>query len=150
MMLKNILFLILLSLVSQSVTGQGQSEWNQFRGSSALTGVTTATLPTSLSVLWSFKTGDNIKASPVISKGIIVVGSTDCCFYGLSTKGKLLWKFKTENSIEAPRVDYRRNCLCRKSGRNAICARSENGKTKMEVHNRGTDYGSSRILAIGQ
>ena len=101
-MIKQFLSLLAILFIAQTVSGQGQSEWNQFRGNTAMTGVTKATLPASLSILWSFKTGDNVKASPVISNGIIVVGSTDCCFYGLTTKGKLLWKVKTDNSIEAP------------------------------------------------
>ena len=77
------------------------SEWNIFRGNPMLHGVTSAKLPKVPKLLWSYATGDNIKASPVVSEGIVVVGSADGKVYALDLAGKLIWEMKTGNSIEA-------------------------------------------------
>jgi outer membrane protein assembly factor BamB len=53
-------------------------------------------------LLWSFKAPDGFKASPVVCKNTIVIGSLDGSIYGLTMGGKLAWKIDTENSIEAP------------------------------------------------
>jgi outer membrane protein assembly factor BamB len=71
------------------------------RGNQALVGLTSATLPQQVALKWSYKTGNEIKSTPVIAGNRIVVGSTDENVYCLDLNGKLLWKFKTDNAIEA-------------------------------------------------
>jgi outer membrane protein assembly factor BamB len=87
--------LLLALLVSLPIWAGGS------RGNRALSGLTSATLPTNVSLKWRFKTGQEIKAAPVIQGNRIVVGSTDENVYCLDLNGKLLWKFKTDNSVEA-------------------------------------------------
>ncbi|WP_016953549.1 PQQ-binding-like beta-propeller repeat protein [Anabaena sp. PCC 7108] len=49
---------------------------------------------------WSFKTGDQITSSPVISHGTAYFGSSDRYFYAMDIEtGQELWKFPTENRI---------------------------------------------------
>ncbi|MBD2692272.1 PQQ-binding-like beta-propeller repeat protein [Anabaena catenula] len=49
---------------------------------------------------WSFKTGDKITSSPVISNSIAYFGSSNRHFYAVDiSTGKELWKFPTENRI---------------------------------------------------
>jgi outer membrane protein assembly factor BamB len=75
--------------------------WNNFRGNQNLTGKTDVEIPAKPKLLWNFKTGDNIKSSPVVCNGKIVVGSTDGTIYCLDLKGKLLWN-SNRKLIEAP------------------------------------------------
>lgn len=79
-----------------------QSSWPNFRGDSHLSGYSAANLPSQPALLWSFKTGDAIKAAPVVSDGIIVAGSVDGNIYGITLEGKMKWKINTGNGIEAP------------------------------------------------
>ncbi len=79
-----------------------QTEWSNFRGDPQLTGTSTANIPAQPELLWSFKTGDAIKAAPVVSEGIIVAGSVDGNVYGITLEGKMKWKINTGNGIEAP------------------------------------------------
>ena len=72
------------------------------RGNQALTGVLNESLPDKLRQLWSFKAGDEIKASPVVSGNTVVVGCMDGYVYALDLNGKLLWKVNTGNGVEAP------------------------------------------------
>ena len=81
---------------------QPTDSWTIFRGDQNLKGVSKTSLPDSPKLLWTFTSGDNIKSSPVIDKGKVVIGSTDGFVYCLDLKGKLLWKFETGNAIEAP------------------------------------------------
>jgi len=76
--------------------------WNNFRGDQALTGISTFTIPDDPDIIWIFKTGDEVKASPVVCGDRIIIGSTDGYAYCLNFSGKLQWKFNTENAIEAP------------------------------------------------
>lgn len=101
-MRKTVLSFLVLILISCLLRAQDKNNWCLFRGDAKLSGVTTATLPETLELLWSFKTGDNIKSSPVVSDDKIVIGSTDGWIYTLTMKGTLLWKYNTTNSIEAP------------------------------------------------
>jgi outer membrane protein assembly factor BamB len=78
-----------------------QSEWTNFRGDPQLRGTSEAIIPVRPSLLWSFKTGDAIKASPVVSEGIIVAGSVDGNVYGITLEGKMKWKINTGNGIES-------------------------------------------------
>jgi outer membrane protein assembly factor BamB len=72
------------------------------RGNQALTGVVNENLPSKVKQLWSFKAGDEMKASPVVAGSTIVAGGMDGWIYALDLNGKLLWKFETGNGIEAP------------------------------------------------
>lgn len=81
---------------------EAQSSWPNYRGDAQLSGYTSATIPSQPGLLWSFKTGDAIKAPPVVSEGIIVAGSVDGNIYGISLEGKMKWKINTGNGIEAP------------------------------------------------
>src|SRR6056297_3399390 len=79
-----------------------QSDWSNFRGDPQLSGTSLADIPAQPELLWSFKTGDAIKAAPVVSEGIIVAGSVDGNVYGITMDGKMKWKINTGNGIEAP------------------------------------------------
>lgn len=53
-------------------------------------------------VKWTFKSGDDITASPVIDKdGTVYVGSEDGNLYAVKSDGKVKWKYKTEEGISA-------------------------------------------------
>ncbi len=52
--------------------------------------------------LWTFDTGAEIKASPVVVGDLVLVGSYDEHFYGLDRKsGALRWKLQTEGPVHA-------------------------------------------------
>lgn len=94
--------LIAIFALAFNLNAQPTDSWPIFRGDQNLTGVSKTTVPASPKLLWTFETGDNIKSSPVVANGKVVIGSTDGLVYCLDMNGKLLWKFETGNSIEAP------------------------------------------------
>ena len=96
---KKWLLLVLCMLNSGILSAQ---TWSIFRGNQQLTGTTSAILPDKPKLLTSFQTGDDIKASPVVSGQTIFCGSTDGTMYAVGFDGKLKWKFASGNSIEAP------------------------------------------------
>src|SRR5687768_7791525 len=50
--------------------------WPQFRGSAALVGTSSATLPPTLKVLWTYEAGEaGIDSSAAIAGGVVYVGS---------------------------------------------------------------------------
>lgn len=77
--------------------------WPIFRGDTRLSGYTEEPLPENLRLLWSFKTEDEIKSTPVIAMGQVFIGSTDGNVYALNLARKeKTWTFDTGDDIEAP------------------------------------------------
>ena len=58
-------------------------------------------LPTAVKREWVVTLGKEIKASPVVYKQKVVIGTADGEVFCLTISGKILWRFKTENSVEA-------------------------------------------------
>lgn len=76
--------------------------WPIFRGNSNLSGVSDSELADKLKLNWSFETGADIIASPVLGNGKVFIGSTNGSLYALNLKdGSQAWKFDTGDDIEA-------------------------------------------------
>ena len=76
------------------------NEWRQFRGSPALTGISSSTVPTTLKVLWTYELGDIIESSAAIAGGVVYVGGGNGDLVALDFEsGKLKWKYPTGNLI---------------------------------------------------
>jgi len=75
-------------------------EWPQFRGNPQLTGVTTATVPANLKLVWTYEGGEGFESSPAIAGGAVYVGtqSADLLAIDLET-GKLRWKYRAQEGI---------------------------------------------------
>jgi len=86
---------------STSRNPQSIGNWSMFHGGQGLLGRAQGDLPDSLTSLWKFKTGAEVKSSPAISDGRIFVGSSDESVYALDlTTGQKLWSYKTAGSVE--------------------------------------------------
>ena len=74
-----------------------------FHGNLARTGVYEGDGPKKFGgVKWTFQTGGPIVASPVISEGVIYIGSADKNFYAIEQKtGAQKWKFATGGAISS-------------------------------------------------
>ena len=90
-------FLIALFIVAASASLAGQEpSWPQFRANPQLTGVTSATLPESLKVMWTFDAGSGVESSAAISDGTVYVGSTAGELIALDLQtGAVRWRYKT-------------------------------------------------------
>ena len=95
-------FLYLTASLTVAAQISGSDNWPSFRGNAQLTGVSDAKISPPLNLLWSFKTEDAIKSSPVIFNNTIYVGSNDGFLYAINAEGKLKWKFNAGSAIEAP------------------------------------------------
>ena len=81
---------------------QAQMNWPMFRGGQSLLGTASGSLPDSLQLLWKFKTGGEIKSSPVIEDNLVFVGSADANVYAIDLeKGHKVWAYSTGDTIEA-------------------------------------------------
>jgi len=80
----------------------GGSNWPVFRGAPRLLGRASGALPDSLKVLWRFKTGGEVKSSPVIDDGLVFIGSNDGNIYAIDLyKGRKVWAYRTGGAVEA-------------------------------------------------
>ncbi len=78
-------------------------DWPRHRGNAGLTGVSKSKIGNVLILDWTFKTGEFLKSSPVVSEGLVFVGSESGNLFAISLKdGKEEWKFNTNLEIEAP------------------------------------------------
>ena len=92
----NILFLLTISGYISA------GDWFLYRSNQQLHGSANQTIPTKVKLKWTFPTDSEIVASPVISQGKILIGSTNGIMYCLDLNGNLIWEYKSDNSIEAP------------------------------------------------
>ena len=76
------------------------SDWTQFRGNPALTGVAATIPPNDLELLWSYETGDVIDSSAAVADGVVYVGvgNGDLLALDLET-GELEWTYSTGSFI---------------------------------------------------
>ncbi len=86
---------------SANFAKSGLERVSMFRGNSELTGIYNSKAVNNLEqVKFIFKTMGAIRSSPVISGGILYIGSNDENFYAIDGKsGKEVWKFKTKNAV---------------------------------------------------
>jgi len=80
-------------------------DWPQFRGNSTLSGVTTAALPATLKVLWTYDAGESIESSAAIVGGVVYVGAQTKDDTGVLLAldletGKEKWKYPTPRGIQ--------------------------------------------------
>lgn len=76
--------------------------WPMFRGGQRLLGRASGVLPDSLDLVWKFKTEGEIKSSPVISDGLVFVGSADANTYAIDlVRGHKVWEYQMDGAVEA-------------------------------------------------
>jgi len=97
--------LVILCLVTVLTNAQAQPDpsTTMFRFQSSVTN-NTADLrykPVD-NLLWKFKTDGKIFSSPVLSVGVVLIGSEDKNLYAIDSKtGELKWKFKTGGAVHS-------------------------------------------------
>jgi eukaryotic-like serine/threonine-protein kinase len=65
--------------------------------------------PGSGTLIWKFKTGGIVHATPLVYKGRVFIGSFDGFFYALGTlTGDLIWKFKTIGDAYFPKGEIQK------------------------------------------
>lgn len=93
-------FFICVYLCLSVVAVFGQ-DWPQFRGNHALTGVTTAAVPDTLKLLWTYEAGESIESSAAIVDGVVYFGSMSGHLISVDlATGKERWKYKAAQEIE--------------------------------------------------
>ena len=88
--------------VTELITPPPRAEdWHMFMHNLGFSGVSPDTnLTPPLKLLWKFKTGGPLHASPVIANGILYIGSTDGKLYALDAKQwGVKWVFDAEDTI---------------------------------------------------
>ena len=97
---------LLISLCSQSLVMTAHAEssnddWPTFMHDSEHSGFSTSEAPLTNQTLWNFTTGGAVESSPVVSNGVVYVGSDDGYFYALNaTTGALVWSYNTYGPVE--------------------------------------------------
>ncbi|HRX81409.1 MAG TPA: PQQ-binding-like beta-propeller repeat protein, partial [Pirellulaceae bacterium] len=93
------LFIVATCLLSDNTKAESiEKAWPLFRGNSHATGVASAQLPTSLSLLWKFEVKDGaFEGTAAIAGDVAFIGDLDGTVYALDLKsGAKKWEYKTE------------------------------------------------------
>jgi outer membrane protein assembly factor BamB len=81
-------------------TAAPDTDWNQFRGSAQLAGVSSAAVPAQPALRWSYETADGLDSSPAIAGGNVYVATANGDLLALDlASGKLKWKYSTGGAI---------------------------------------------------
>jgi outer membrane protein assembly factor BamB len=143
------LFLIPLLLVSMVVVGQTETSWHNYRGNNILNGYSPSSFKPPIRLAWRYKTGDEIKSSPVIAGNMIFIGSMDGYLYAINTSGKLQWRYKTEASIEAPPLFVRNTVVVGSMDGTVYALEASTGKLKWKFKTEGQIAGGANWMTDG-
>ena len=81
---------------------QDGTSWTMFGGGQGLLGRAATQLPDSLSILWKFRTGSEVKSSAAIVDGRVFIGSSDANVYALDlVTGQKLWSYAMGDAVES-------------------------------------------------
>lgn len=97
-----LLLLFVTFIVTPSVLAQDApaDNWAQFRGNQNLTGVSLATVPSTLKPLWTYDAGDSIESSAAIVGGTVFVGTQKGELVALGLEnGTVYWKYGIDSPI---------------------------------------------------
>lgn len=99
-----VLLALILALTLSACTAAKPSTIDQpamFHNGSTHTGVYDSTGPRELGgVKWQFQTGGKVRGAPIISSGVVYIGSHDGAFYALDEEtGELKWKFQAGHPV---------------------------------------------------
>lgn len=87
-------------LLSLLAAAPAAAQVTMFRGTPDHLGVADSPAPSLTSVVWKFKTAGRVISSPVVSDGVVYVGSTDGSMYALGQNdGTVKWKFATRGPV---------------------------------------------------
>lgn len=71
-----------------------------FRGDASHSGICASVPPSLAERVWTFRTGAKVISSPVVSAGVVFIGSSDHTLLALDARdGTLRWRFKAKGSI---------------------------------------------------
>ncbi len=94
------LFLLLAPYLLHPGGSAPAEDWPQFRGSSGLSGTSSASIPDQLKVKWTYDCGEAIQSSAAIHEGKVFVGSVSGELTALDLEsGALLWKYEASDAI---------------------------------------------------
>jgi outer membrane protein assembly factor BamB len=118
-----------------------------FRGDLAHTGLYGGAAPKNIKhILWEFKTAGRIFSSPVVSDGIVYVGSEDHSLHAIDAgKGREIWKFQTEANVNSTPAIANGSVYVLSLDGNAYSLDARTGKLRWKFQSAG----ESRLNAPG-
>jgi len=132
-------FSAVLVAVCSVQSARAQVQESVFRSDAAHTGVFSAPGVSDFhKVKWQFHSKGAIVSSPVVSGGIVYVGSTDHNFYALDlATGKVNWKFKSESRVQGSAAVSNGAVFFESYDSNFYCLDAATGKLKWKFKTEG-------------
>ena len=127
----------ILASCSFSKVAHGQDV--MFRSNATHTGVFSGPgVPEFHKLKWQFRSKGAILSSPVVSGGIVYIGSTDHNFYALDlSTGSVNWKFKTESRVQGSAAVSNDSVFFGSYDSNFYCLDAASGKLKWKFKTEG-------------
>ncbi|UCG26068.1 MAG: serine/threonine-protein kinase [Chloroflexota bacterium] len=98
-----------------------------------------------VSPLWKFRCEDEIRSTPVVSRGVVYVGAYDHNLYALSAdKGKFLWKYATRDGIASSPCAYKESIYVGSSDGSLYAVQAGSGRLQWQYESGGPIYSSPR------
>lgn len=125
--------------------------WSQFRGNHRLSGVSDATVPSQLKLLWTFEAGEPIESSAAIVGGTVFVGTQKNELLALSLEnGSVYWRYQIDAPIGESSPAFSRGVVYVGDLNGWLHAvNSTNGK-KIWAFKTGTEIKSSPVVVGDQ
>jgi outer membrane protein assembly factor BamB/tRNA A-37 threonylcarbamoyl transferase component Bud32 len=98
-----------------------------------------------VSPLWKFRCEDEIRSTPVVSRGVVYVGAYDHNLYALQAdKGKFLWKYATGDGIASSPSAYKDSVFVGSSDGSLYAIKASSGRLDWQFETGGPIYSSPK------
>ncbi|MDF1823750.1 MAG: PQQ-binding-like beta-propeller repeat protein [Verrucomicrobiales bacterium] len=140
--------------VSKGGPAADHYDWPLFRGDAEMQGVAKEAISAPLEIAWSYeppveegKRRPPIEASPIISDGVIYIGSQSSKLLALDLEsGKLNWSFNAEGPISAPAAAYGETVFFGDTYGFVYALDAETGEEKWRFETEGKIEGGINVL----
>jgi len=137
--------------VKKEAQKKQEAYWPLFRGNSNLSGISDTRLPDNLKLEWSFKTGADIIASPVVGNDKVYIGSSNGNVYALDfNSGKEIWKFNSGDDIEASALLIDSTLFVGNLGGEFFALNANSGSLKWKTKVSGDIRGSANYVKVSE
>src|SRR6185503_17091926 len=101
--MRGVLCVLALTTTTLAAQAPAPTGWTQFRGNARLTGLAADALPATLTLRWTYNSGDEpIESSPAVGGDVVFVGDLGGTLHAVrAADGQRVWTFKTGGEIKS-------------------------------------------------
>lgn len=135
------------NIIQWALIPDDSCDWPMFRHDPQHTGYSSCVVPSDMSLVWKYKTGNGIFSSPACVEGKVYVGSRDQHVYCLDADtGAVIWKYETGHRVVSSPFIYLGRVYIGSNDTYLYCLDAETGDVIWKHKTGGWIYSSPNLI----